>query len=766
MSTAQTDRLYSLLPAVYRLRDSAQGEPLRALLALIQQEYDAVEQDITNLYENWFIETCAEWVVPYIGDLLDVRPVYAASSDTFSARAYVANTLEFRRRKGTATMLEQLAFDVTGWPARVVEFFQLLATTQYLNHLRLSNLATADLRNADALELVGGPFEQIAHTVDLRHISDGRGKYNIPSIGLFVWRQQDYQIGPIPVSPNDPTKTDLNGPTRQGDARPVISPADGRYTFNPLGASAPLFNLPQTQTDFTQSVTEINVPGPLRRRPLYEELEALRQSEVDKVPAPAPVYFGSDPVFQVAIDGAFVPFDQIMICNTSDISATDWRRPASSKSYTPSGGGASVSMPIRLSVDPVRGRIAFPTGAKLPSQSLEVSYTYGFGGDLGAGPHDRGTWFSTPTTAPPPFTSAHRWQRAVSQELKPVANAVFNTFTDAIKAWNKQVKGSNPVLDGVIAFLDSSTYKEDLNNTPIALPEGSRLLILAADWEAVRQSPTGTALTLDPDGLRPHFLGPITVNGTAPAQSTKPGQLFIDGLLIEGQITVAPGNLGTLGISHSTINSGGGLTVQSSGGDTNHALAVNLYRSICGPISFDPNSPAQLNTVDTIISSGPASASTDPAINVPGATSSISTTTVFGTTNSFILSASDSLFTGKATATRKQTGCVRFSFVPVGSQTAQRYRCQPDLALTGVPASAQDPIIARLSPQFTSVDIGQPGYAQLSAACPPEITTSADNGAEMGAFNFLQQPQRATNLQTALEEYLRFGLEAGAIQET
>ncbi len=33
-------------------------------------------------------------------------------------------------------MIETLARDVTGWPARVVEYFELLATTQYLNHLR------------------------------------------------------------------------------------------------------------------------------------------------------------------------------------------------------------------------------------------------------------------------------------------------------------------------------------------------------------------------------------------------------------------------------------------------------------------------------------------------------------------------------------------------------------------------------------------------------------------------------------------------------
>ena len=80
------------------------------------------------LYDNWFIETCDEWVVPYIGDLLGVRPIRAVESAGVSARAYVANTIAYRRRKGTAVVLEQLARDVTGWPARAVEFFTRLAT--------------------------------------------------------------------------------------------------------------------------------------------------------------------------------------------------------------------------------------------------------------------------------------------------------------------------------------------------------------------------------------------------------------------------------------------------------------------------------------------------------------------------------------------------------------------------------------------------------------------------------------------------------------
>jgi hypothetical protein len=36
----------------------------------------------------------------------------------------------------------------------------------------------------------------------------------------------------------------------------------------------------------------------------------------------------------------------------------------------------------------------------------------------------------------------------------------------------------------------------------------------------------------------------------------------------------------------------------------------------------------------------------------------------------------------------------------------------------------------------------------------------------MGAFRFLQQPQREANLRMSLGEYLRFGLEAGLVFST
>ena len=102
-------------------------------------------------------------------------------------------------------------------------------------------------------------------------------------------------------------------------------------------------------------------------------------------------------------------------------------------------------------------------------------------------------------------------------------------------------------------------------------------------------------------------------------------------------------------------------------------------------------------------------------------------------------------------AERVQEGCVRFSYVPPGSRVPRPFFCQP--------AEATD--AARVRPTFTSLRYGDAAYGQLSGYCAAEIREGADDGAEMGAFHDLYQPQRVSNLRARLDEYLRFGLEAG-----
>jgi hypothetical protein len=332
------DRLYQLLPAIYRIRDEVQRGQLRAFLAIIEDELDLLEADIEHLYDNWFIETCDEWVASYIGDLLAVQELDAASPRTHGQerRAYVANTLAYRQRKGTTPVLEQLARDITGWFARAVEPFQLLAATQNINHLRPDTM-TVDLRSERQPERIGTPFEQrAAYTTELRSHARGRGRYSMDSIALYLWRLQAYGL-----------ERAMPQPVNAANVLP------GRCFRLQAGGNCdrPLFNPPQTETDITTLAQEVNVPGILTRSLLWESLSN-----------------GRLPV-QVFLDGQSVAANRIL---AEDLSR--WLSP---------GTDAAAD----VAIDPELGRLVV-LKREFPKQ-IEVSYTYGFSGDVGGGPYDR-----------------------------------------------------------------------------------------------------------------------------------------------------------------------------------------------------------------------------------------------------------------------------------------------------------------------------------------------------------------------------------------
>ena len=286
-SNAERDRLYSLLPAFIRERDQQSGEGLRALLDVIDLQADVIEEDIRQLQENAFIETCEPWVVAYIGDLVGTTPLFDESrvkdGDTavelfrdlagaedrrikalhgradrslpgrglrpfvaLRSRADVAKTIYYRRRKGTLPMLEELARDVTGWPAHAVEYFELLGWTQWVrNHLRFHSPRTPDIRSVERMDRLNGAFDEIAHTVDVRPIAQDEGWYNVRNIGFHLWRLNAYALD-------------------RTEARQLGGAGDFRYFFSPLGNSAPLFSRARREGDDAGLATELHVPQPIR----------------------------------------------------------------------------------------------------------------------------------------------------------------------------------------------------------------------------------------------------------------------------------------------------------------------------------------------------------------------------------------------------------------------------------------------------------------------------------------------------------------------
>jgi hypothetical protein len=692
------DTLLGLLPAFYQERDAAAGGPLRALLDVLARQGALVDADLDRLYDNWFIETCDDWVVPYVGDLLGVRALYPVGA-AFSPRALVANTLRLRRRKGTALVLEELATDATGWRSRVSECFERVATTQHVNHPRPHALRTPDLRHARAMERVDGPFGAELHTADVRALPAGR--YNLPNVALFLWRLQSYTV-------------------QSGDAAPATTLA-GFYTFDPLGRDQPLFNRPRTDPDIDHLAEPIDVPEPLSWRDLHEELEARRQALTDGATPPQGWFAdtGQGPVLQVWIDGQPVPAEHLVICDLAPIpgvSPEEWRRPDASllvKARKP--GRPDRTFPaaggVLVGLDPRRGRIALPAG--VAAQQLQVRYAYGFPGDIGAGPYDRSSAPDADSGAPP--TPADTFD----VELR-VPSAATPTLAAALAA----VQAGQRVRI-VVDHDGTEAVTPDLN-----LPD--------------------THLAIEAGPLRrPVFKGDWRLRGNA---STR---LTLDGLLLDGRLRL-DGALRAATLRHCTLAPArGGLRHTGAAPE----LALTLYRCISGPVRC----ASALASVDIsgclIDAQGVAAA----ALDLDDSALRVVASTLFGRVAAGRLDASNTLFGAPAAINRRQEGCVRYCHVPAPSVTPRRYRCQPDLAVQDLGASAAKRAAARVAPAFTSTDFASPAYGQLARGCAPEIREGADNGAEIGAWNPLLQAQREANLRLALDEYLRFGLEAGLI---
>ncbi len=722
------ERLYALLPAIHRLRDAAEGEPLKALLALIAEQLAVLEEDLAQRYDDQFIETCAEWVVPYIGDLVGARGVFGYPNATFSQRAQVANTIAYRRRKGTATVLEQLAHDVTGWNACAVEYFARLATTQYLNHLRPRNLAFTTVRDAvtithqdrvdagrvteqtirlpnwETLEYAVTPFDTTARTVDVRRIASGRGKHNIANVGIHLWPIESFPVQAAPAF--------------RVDAR--------RYRFDPLGRDLPLFSAAETESEISHLATPLNVPMPLSRRVLSEYLAT---------------YYGPDRSLRVAVDtsppsppaGA----DDICVCDLSDL--TDASGQVTGWAHMPKD---------RIAVDPVLGRIALPADA----EHVRVDYHYGFVGRLGGGTYGRAATFSTD---PKQIVRVRRGQTTIQAAL----NALAGT-------------------GGVVEIEDDGLYFE----TPtVTVPPGMSIELRAADEHR-------PVLFLD---------GELSITGGEASEFVLNG-LWLAGGNVRVPSTTGAGDanrLATLALRHCTLSPSATPDPRIASPPASFLVPVHLIvdqpdldleiaSSITGPLRVRTEAAATIT--DSIVDAGSPEALVyaDGSGNDYGGALTVRNSTLAGRVRVDVLTlATNTIFHAQAQpaapdeppvkARRLQEGCVRFCYLPLSARVPRRYRCQPDQALNDraseldVASSleltdAQKNLVAtRVTPVFTSLRFGDAAYGQLSQLAPLEIRQGADDEAEMGAYHNLYQPQRVANLQTRLDEYLRFGLEAG-----
>jgi hypothetical protein len=679
MSSTALD-LYHLLPALHRLRDEERRGALRALLEIIQEQAELIRTNIDDLYDDFFIETCAEWVVPYIGDLVANNPLYEVRT---TGRADVARTLEYRHGKGTQRVLEQLARDVTGWSAHVVPFFQLIGWTQNLNHLRLTpvrinprtdprhgplsfeRVGTVDVRNHEVLDRFGGPFDSVAHTVDARPPGQVNGWHNVHNAGFFLWRLESYPLSDV-------------------DARRVQAIAgEHRWHLSPIGGPAELYHEPDRLDDGSLAI-ESDVSAPIRPAAFFLNTKT---------------YYGPAASLHIVRDGTPIP--AAAIC-CMDLSA--WKRP----------------LIDRVGVDVTRGRISFPSGQE-PGTSCVVRTTYGFSGETGGGPYGRTI-----------IESEDENTKIVSVpgDAATIGAAITLALTGAQATC-------------VVTIRNNRTFVEDLT-----IEIGMKSLVIQAESQK-----------------RPTLIGSIVVKN---GDSGSSNSLTLSGVLVSGAIRCED-VLRKLELVHTTLVPGRGVDPEGAplnpelpsiwAAATNSELEILLDHSIVGSI-VAPAESLGITATDTIVDSASrdgqappftvaAAIAGDAAGSTPGPPAKLDQVTVLGRINVRQLDASNCIFDERLLVQRRQTGCVRFSYVAPGSLTPRRFHCQPESPAT--------------EPAFTSRHYGDAAYAQLSLGCAAEIRTGADDGAEMGAFHFLMQPQRETNLRVRLDEYLPFGLQAGLI---
>jgi hypothetical protein len=372
--------------------------------------------------------------------------------------------------------------------------------------------------------------------------------------------------------------------------------------------------------------------------------------------------------------------------------------------------------PDQVAVDPELGRIAF--GADLaPLRGVRVTYHYAFSADLGGGEYPREL-----TTAPTYLVGPG--QR-------------FERINDAYDQWrHDNADGGRP--EAVIEITRSLTYEEAIE---FVVGPGDRLELRAADGARP------TLRLLDWNAERPHAL---LIRGTEPG-----GQVVLDGMLItDGGLDVR-GPLDSLVIRHCTLVPDWSLVLDRS------AACLRIERSILGPIRVIGDEvaadPAPIHIADSILD---ATARDRQALSAPGgerapgggpayAVLHSHRSTIIGEVHVHAIEiASEVIFDGRVNVARRGVGCLRFSDLPPGSRAPRRYQCQPE------------------PPAFTSTRYGTPGYAQLAVGLGPEINRGAEDGAEMGAFHDLFQPQREDNLVTRLAEFSPAGTDVGIVYVT
>jgi hypothetical protein len=759
--------LYQRLPEIYRIRDGEQfpAGQLLAYLEGIDEVHAALRDNIDALGHDLFIETCDDWVIPYIGDLLGVSHL---QGDPWTLRADVARTIHHRRRKGTLGAIESLTHALSAWAAHAVEMRERLVWNQHLNHQRpdaggvppltlsmhrgdARRGGTVNLRDPALLSLVNGPFDPFAHVADVKPPTGLHGLHNLPNLAVFLWRLEAYTV----------TRT-RPGSTQVVALAPVVA-TDARFAvrveLHPQAEPLVLFNTHRFRADDEPPELSLPdaVPGPMPRARLTQDSPAGRPREyveVRRYPA-GTVPPRADRV-GLTLHVPEPPFT----------AATPWRFRGANLCAWETG----LQPPLRaheIAIDPARGRVVFGVmGANAASQAnplaagLFIAPTHGFSGPVGAQPVMR---------VPRPAT----WLEQVPTLLvvDTLNNPAF-TLQDAL--------ANLPALTTplIVEIRDSLAHTLDLNAVLGSATEiGVRTLRLGRSlWIRSADGERPVIRLARPLAFRPDDVLSASAQGVMASLTVRLEGLYITrgtGFAANDAL-IARAALHQLHVDACTLDPGGCIALDGTRAAIRRSLQLDdahgfppgpeqtafdqtpelvIQRSLCGPLAVDEG--YSLDIADSVVDAGSGLESTTPALAVGAATGNpelewgpplaVSGMTCFGRMRVHSARGRGGIWVHALQVHDTQVGCIRHSW----------FASSPDNRL---PSNHACVFGSQAKLRFVAETFGRPGYAQLASACDVRVREHGPGNDEMGAFGFLQNSHKLKNIQIRYREYMPVGV--------
>jgi hypothetical protein len=774
--------LFERLPEIYRVRDAEQAPPdqLRAYLGAIELAFSALHDNITQLYDDLFIDTCDDWVIPYLADLLGTTHL---KGETRTLRADVADTIALRRRKGTLGAIERLAGNLTGWACRAVELRDNLAWTQHLNHQRpdaggtppyadarvlalpwqpVPRGGTVPLRDPAALALIDTPFDPYAYSADVKPASDFARHLNLPNLAVFLWRLQDYRL-PL-VQPLAKGATDL-GPQPAGLARFVV-----RIDLDPVDLPVRLFNT--NRPGFAESdaaggtmaplTAPDAVPGPMLSARLTSDTEAGHPQAYVRID-----FFDDSGATPTGFDLGDVGLHLFLPASAQPVfSTTNWRFRGDNLCAWESG----LRRPLadgEVAIDSDIGRLLIGVGnvaqrdalvdAAGTTAHLFTSHTYAAPGPVGAHPVSRAQTATAGTVLHagglPGGTPLQALLAGLESATAPVDIVIDDSLVHALDL--AAIPGT--AVDGGHAL-------QLAQSLTIRAADGQRPIVRLARPLAFRPVNAADA-TIDTPVVRLEGLYLAPDAAAFPAGRALIGRAAIARLELAG-CTLAPGGHarrdGTRAPPQPALHltNDCGFALESDTKAFVPTPDIVLQRCVCGPLAVDER--YRLDLQDCIVDAGRGVGDAPGQPLAIGPTSGFGTAwaaplafsglTCFGAVRVAQGSGFGGIFTQSLAVLDNQHGCIKWS-----SFSARTNRLPPNHFCVHAPDAPQ---------LFVSERFNDPAYGQLALGADLRLRTLGPGDDSMGAYGFLLEAHKWANLNLRLAEFLPVGTRALTVPVT